>query len=154
ERPHRRPRRDPHRTRGRRRPRRRTRLSPQRRPRGISRDARGLPPGRAPSRRNPVNDTSPIAVDVWSDIACPWCYIGKRKFEAGVARYREEHPDAPDVAVTYHSFELSPDTPGDFAGSTVEFLAERKGMGVEQVEQMLDRVTQIAADVGLDYDFD
>ncbi|MGC5614740.1 DsbA family oxidoreductase [Georgenia sp. Z1491] len=97
---------------------------------------------------------TPIAVDVWSDIACPWCYIGKRKFEAGLATFREEHPDAPAVEVTYHSFELSPDTPVDFAGSTVEFLAERKGMPADQVEEMLDRVTGIAGSVGLDYDFD
>ncbi|MGC5627740.1 DsbA family oxidoreductase [Georgenia sp. Z1344] len=96
----------------------------------------------------------PIAVDIWSDIACPWCYIGKRKFEAGLAEFREQHADAPAVEVTYHSFELSPDTPVDFTGSTTEFLAERKGMPVEQVEQMLERVTGIAASVGLDYDFD
>lgn len=101
-----------------------------------------------------MNATSPIAVDIWSDIACPWCYIGKRKFEAGLTQFREQHPDAPDVEVTYHSFELSPDTPVDFAGSTTEFLAERKGMGTDQVEQMLERVTQIAAGVGLEYDFD
>jgi predicted DsbA family dithiol-disulfide isomerase len=89
-----------------------------------------------------------IKVDVWSDIACPWCYIGKRKFEAGVEAFGGE------VEVEYHSFELAPDTPVDFAGSEVDFLVKHKGMSAAQVKPMLDRVAQIAAEVGLDYDFD
>lgn len=94
---------------------------------------------------------TPLKVDIWSDIACPWCYIGKRKFERAVEEFRV---DGRDVEVEYHSFELSPDTPPEFEGSTTEYLAERKGMPVEQVEQMLQRVTEIAGAVGLDYDFD
>jgi len=89
-----------------------------------------------------------IKVDVWSDIACPWCYIGKRKFEAGAEGFDGE------VEVTYHSFELAPDTPVDFDGSELDFLAQYKGMSPEQVKPMLDRVTDIAKDVGLDYDYD
>jgi len=89
-----------------------------------------------------------IKVDVWSDIACPWCYIGKRKFEAGAEAF------AGEVEVTYHSFELAPDTPVDFDGSELDFLAQYKGMSPEQVKPMLDRVTDIAKDVGLDYDYD
>lgn len=92
-----------------------------------------------------------IQVDVWSDIACPWCYIGKRKFEDGAARFAAEHPDT-RVEVTYHSFELAPDTPVDFEGSDHDFLVSR-GYPPEQVRQMLDRVTGVAAEVGLDYDF-
>lgn len=95
--------------------------------------------------------TSPIKIDIWSDIACPWCYIGKRHLEAGLAALGEE---APDVEIEYHSYELSPDTPVDYAGSTVDFLAHRKGLPVAQVEQMLERVTGIAAQAGLAYDFD
>jgi predicted DsbA family dithiol-disulfide isomerase len=89
-----------------------------------------------------------IKVDVWSDIACPWCYIGKRKFEAGAEAFGGA------VEVEYHSFELAPDTPVDFDGSEIDFLAEYKGMSPEQVKPMLDRVTTIAKDVGLDYDYD
>ena len=92
-----------------------------------------------------------LKVDIWSDIACPWCYIGKRKFERAVDQFSV---DGRAVEVEYHSFELSPDTPVDFEGSTTEFLAERKGMPVDQVEAMLERVTSIASSVGLDYDFD
>src|SRR4051794_2425807 len=89
-----------------------------------------------------------IKVDVWSDIACPWCYIGKRKFEAGVAAFGGE------VELEYHSFELAPDTPVDFDGSEVEFLVQHKGFPAEQIKPMLERVTGIAAEVGLDYDYD
>ncbi|MCG7634644.1 DsbA family oxidoreductase [Gordonia McavH-238-E] len=94
--------------------------------------------------------SAPITVDIWSDIACPWCYIGKRKFEAGLAEFAGRD----DVEVTYHSFELAPDTPVDFDGSEVDFLVRHKGMPAQQVEGMLEQVTGIAAEVGLDYDFD
>ena len=89
-----------------------------------------------------------IKVDIWSDVQCPWCYIGKRKFEAGVAQF------GGDVEVEYHSFELAPDTPVDFDGSPADYLAQRKGLPMAQVEQMLERVTGIAQSVGLDYDYD
>ncbi len=89
-----------------------------------------------------------IKVDIWSDVQCPWCYIGKRKFEAGAEQFGGE------VEIEYHSFELAPDTPVDFEGSPIEYLSQRKGMPVDQVEQMLSRVTGIAKDVGLDYDYE
>lgn len=95
----------------------------------------------------------PIHVDVWSDIACPWCYIGKRRLEAGIAAYREGEGALP-VEVEYHSFELAPDTPVDFAGSEMDFLVRHKRLSEDQVRSMLDRVTKIAAEEGLAYDFD
>ena len=92
---------------------------------------------------------------MWSDIACPWCYIGKRKFEAGAAAFAAEvGENAPDVVIEYHSFELSPDTPVDFEGSAADFLAGHKGMPTEQAQSMLANVTGIAAQVGLTYDYD
>ena len=97
--------------------------------------------------------SEPIKIDIWSDIACPWCYIGKRKFEAGSGLFSGAG-DGRAVEVEYHSFELSPDTPVDFEGSEVDFLAGHKGIPAGQVEQMLERVTGIASSVGLDYDFD
>ncbi len=94
-----------------------------------------------------------LKVDIWSDIACPWCYIGKRKFEEGVRRYHAAGGHR-EVEVEYHSFELAPDTPVDFEGSEIDFLVGHKGMAREQVQAMLTQVTQIAASVGLSYDFD
>ena len=94
------------------------------------------------------NVSEKIKVDIWSDVQCPWCYIGKRKFEAGAVIFGEE------VEVEYHSYELSPDTPVDYHGSTIDYLSERKGMPIDQVRKMLDNVTGIAKGVGLDYDFE
>jgi predicted DsbA family dithiol-disulfide isomerase len=89
-----------------------------------------------------------IKVDIWSDVQCPWCYIGKRKFEAGVDTFGGE------VEVEYHSFELAPDTPVDFDGTPVHYLSQRKGIPVADVEQMLARVIGIATEVGLHYDYE
>ena len=70
----------------------------------------------------------PIKVDIWSDIQCPWCYIGKRKFEAALT------DAAVEVEVEYHSFELAPDTPVDFEGSPVDYLSRRKGLRRDEVD--------------------
>ncbi|KQM15299.1 disulfide bond formation protein DsbA [Plantibacter sp. Leaf171] len=96
--------------------------------------------------------SEPIKIDIWSDIACPWCYIGKRKFERGSAEFAQLG-DGREVEVEYHSFELAPDTPVDFDGTEIDFLVKHKGMPADQVQQMLDRVTGIAAETGLAYDF-
>lgn len=97
--------------------------------------------------------TDAIKIDVWSDIACPWCYIGKRNLENGLAAVSADD-DAPIVEVEFHSFELSPDTPVDFEGDELDFLSQHKGMERAQVQQMLERVTGVAADAGLGYRFD
>ncbi len=92
-----------------------------------------------------------IKVDIWSDVQCPWCYIGKRKFEAAVAEFEQT---GGAVEVEYHSFELAPDTPVDFDGTPADYLSQRKGIPLEQVGPMLERVTGIAASVGLDYHYE
>jgi predicted DsbA family dithiol-disulfide isomerase len=92
--------------------------------------------------------TTPVKVDVWSDVQCPWCYIGKRKFEKGVA------DSGVDVEVEYHSFELAPDTPVDFEGTPVDYLSAKYRTSREQAQAMVYRVVGIAAEVGLDYDYD
>ena len=97
--------------------------------------------------------TDAIKIDVWSDIACPWCYIGKRNLENGIAEASSD-PDGPRVEVTYHSFELSPDTPVDFEGDEVSYLADHKGVPREQAREMIDRVTDVAAAAGLTYRYD
>lgn len=97
---------------------------------------------------NPSNPSNPIDVQIWSDVQCPWCYIGKRTFEAAAAQFDGE------VTVTYRSFELAPDTPVDFEGTPIDYLSERKGISPEQAQQMVDRVSGIAASVGLEYHYD
>lgn len=94
-------------------------------------------------------DNPPIRTDVWSDVACPWCYIGKRNLESGIAGFY-----AAAVEVVYHSFELAPDTPVEFIGSEVEFLMSHRGVSAEHARAMIDRVVGIARTAGLDYDYD
>jgi predicted DsbA family dithiol-disulfide isomerase len=91
-----------------------------------------------------------MRVDIWSDIACPWCYIGKRRFEAALAEF--EHRD--DIELTWHSFELQPDGTSTPAGGHAAHLAEKYGRTLEQANQMLDDMTATAAKDGLVYRFD
>src|SRR5690625_990084 len=97
--------------------------------------------------------TTYISDDVWSDIACPWCYIGKRRLEKALTEFTSS-AGAPRVKSTYLSFELSPDTPVDFDGSEVDFLVAYKGMEKDQAQQALATIAQIAAEEGLTYNFD
>lgn len=91
-----------------------------------------------------------IQVDIWSDIACPWCFIGKRRFEAAL----EQFPHRDQVAVRWHSFELdstaalvNPMTPRDN-------LAAKYGETPEGAQRMIDHMTRVAADEGLEFHFE
>ncbi len=97
--------------------------------------------------------TDAIKVDVWADIACPWCYIGKRNLETAVTRLQTD-ATAPGVEVVLHSFQLAPDTPVDFEGGETDYLAQHKGISREQAVAMQQRVAAIGADAGLHYRFD
>jgi len=91
-----------------------------------------------------------MRVEIWSDIACPWCYIGRRRFEKALAQF--EHRG--QVEIIWRSFQLDPNAPKAFPGSATEMLVQMKGISREQSEQMHAYVTQIAAQEGLDYRFD
>lgn len=95
----------------------------------------------------------PIKIDIWSDVVCPWCYIGKRNMEKGLAEYAADDDAAP-VEIEYHSFELSPDTPVDFDGDAADYLHRVRGYPEATVRQMIDRVVGIALSAGLKYDYD
>lgn len=96
--------------------------------------------------------TAPIRIDVWSDVACPWCYIGKRRLEAGLTAFTDD-PSAPAVEVEFHSYELMPDLPEDFEGDAVDLLVRTKGIDAVQVRAMHEQVAAVASEVGLAYDF-
>lgn len=89
-------------------------------------------------------------IEIWSDIACPWCYIGKRRF----AEALESFDDRDRIEVTWRSYQLSPDTPVGRRVPEVEALVAMKGMPAEQVRKMFAQVSDTAADVGLEIDFD
>jgi predicted DsbA family dithiol-disulfide isomerase len=89
-------------------------------------------------------------IEIWSDIACPWCYVGKRRFEAALARF--EHRD--EVTITWRSFELDPEAPAERLGDRAEHLASKYGMSVEQARQAETQMTQTAAGEGLEFHLD
>ncbi len=89
-------------------------------------------------------------VDIWSDIACPWCYVGKRRLEAALEAF--EHRD--QVVVRWHSFELDPQAPPEREGEVATNLARKYGATVEQAHAMLARMTDLAAQDGLDFHFE
>jgi predicted DsbA family dithiol-disulfide isomerase len=91
-----------------------------------------------------------LHVEVWSDIACPWCYIGKRRFATALADF----PHRDHVEVTWKAYELSPHTPVGPGRPEVEALSAHKGIPVDRVQQMFAQVTAVAAEEGLAYDFD
>jgi predicted DsbA family dithiol-disulfide isomerase len=89
-------------------------------------------------------------VEIWSDIACPWCYVGKRRFEAALAQF--EHRD--EVTVRWRSFELDPQAPPERGGDRAQHLAEKYGMSLEQANAAEQQMTGVAAGEGLDFRFD
>jgi predicted DsbA family dithiol-disulfide isomerase len=98
-----------------------------------------------------AQSTPPRAVEVhaWVDVACPWCWIAKRRFEAAEAEY------GGDVTLEYHSFELAPGLPADYLSSEAEFLQFLyKRTTRNEAEQMMWAVRGTGARLGLSYDFD
>lgn len=93
-----------------------------------------------------------LTIDIWSDIACPWCYIGKRHLEQALDQFAHKA----DVEVVWHAFELDPSAPPvrDASQSYAERLARKYGMAVEQAQQRLDHMVGVAAKDGLDFRFD
>lgn len=89
---------------------------------------------------------NPIKIDIWSDIACPWCYIGKRRLETALKDFHGN-----PVEVEYHSYQLNPSAPVDYAGSHDEYLTGHLGASMEQVKGMNSQITGLARDEGLDY---
>ena len=93
-----------------------------------------------------------MKIEIWSDIVCPWCYIGKRRLESALAEFRHRE----ETEVVWRSFELEPSAPhsSENDGPYVLQLAGRYGIPVEQAQSMMDNVTAIAASEGLDFRFD
>jgi predicted DsbA family dithiol-disulfide isomerase len=90
-----------------------------------------------------------MLVEIWSDIACPWCYIGKRRFERALAEF--EH--RADVQVRWRSFELDPAAPREVEGERNARIAAKYGVTIEQAQAMEHRIVVSAAAEGLDFRF-
>jgi predicted DsbA family dithiol-disulfide isomerase len=88
-----------------------------------------------------------VRIEIWSDVVCPWCYIGKRHLEQALEGF--EHRD--DVEIVYRSFELDPTTPEVPVETTVEALARKFGTDVAGARELMKRADGVAASVGLEF---
>lgn len=91
-----------------------------------------------------------LKVEIWSDVVCPWCYIGKRRFEQALEQF--EHKQ--DIEIVWKSYQLDPEMKSDPSKTIHQMLAEKKGISVDQAARMNDHVTQLAREAGLSYQFD
>ena len=90
-----------------------------------------------------------MQIEIWSDVVCPWCYIGKRRLESALAGF--EHAD--EVEVVWRSFQLDPTAPREATESIAAHLGSKYGGGADAGRQMIDRVTEVAAGEGLAFDY-
>jgi predicted DsbA family dithiol-disulfide isomerase len=91
-----------------------------------------------------------MKLEVWLDVVCPWCYLGKRQLDSALARF----PQAEEVAVVWRSFELDPAAPRSRAGTAVDHLTAKYGMTAEQVAASWERLTALGAAEGIDFHLD
>jgi predicted DsbA family dithiol-disulfide isomerase len=92
----------------------------------------------------------PLTVDIWSDVVCPWCYLGKRRFEAALERF--EHRDS--VTVRWHSFELDSDAPKCSDEPAAQRLARKYGISVQDAEAKHAQMTEMGAAEGIEFRYD
>jgi len=86
-----------------------------------------------------------MRIEIWSDVVCPWCYIGKRRLEKALA----EFPHADEVEIVWRSFQLDPSAPSTPAESVADYLGRKYGGGTEAGAAMVERVTALAAEEGM-----
>ena len=94
-----------------------------------------------------MSEERTLQVEIWSDVVCPWCYIGKRRFERAA-----EQVEIP-VQVIWRSFQLNPSAPAEPEPDLAGALARKYGMGHDEARRMLDQMTRVASDEGLEFDF-
>ena len=93
---------------------------------------------------------APVKIEVWSDVVCPWCYVGSRHLAEALRRF----PHADQVEVEWRSYELDPRAPAQRPGSYVERLSRKYGVPPGQARARLSRIIQVGADAGIEFRFD
>ena len=91
-----------------------------------------------------------MKIEIWSDVACPWCYIGKKRFEKALAQFE----GADQIEVEWKSFLLNPDQITNTKDSLIDYLAREKGLTKAQAGQMTDQVSLVGSTEGIDFDFE
>jgi len=91
-----------------------------------------------------------MKVDIWSDIRCPFCYVGKKNFENALANF----PNKDDIQVTWHSFQLDPNLKTEPEKNSLEYFSEAKGVSAERAKEMYAHVYKAGKEAGIDFNFD
>ena len=91
-----------------------------------------------------------MQVEIWSDVMCPFCYIGKRKFEAALAQFKHKE----NIEVVWKSYQLNPEMKTDTTKNSITALAEHKEISIAESQEMHNYVLEMAANVGLHYNMD
>src|SRR5690606_12529211 len=91
-----------------------------------------------------------MKVEIWSDVACPFCYIGKRRFEKALGSF----PNKDEIVVEWKSFQLDPSLPKDEETKIQEYMAQQKGMSISEVKAMFQQVIQTAKSEGIEMNMD
>lgn len=91
-----------------------------------------------------------MKVDIWSDIRCPFCYVGKKNFEKAL----DQFPNKDEIEVTWHSFQLDPDMKTQPAKNSLEYFSETKGVPAAQAKEMYAHVYKAGKDAGIEFNFD
>lgn len=91
-----------------------------------------------------------MKVDIWSDIRCPFCYVGKKNFEKAL----EQFPDKDKINVTWHSFQLDPDLKTQPEKNALEYFTEAKNISTEQAKEMHAHVSRAGKEAGIDFNFE
>ena len=91
-----------------------------------------------------------MQIEIWSDVICPWCYIGKRRFEAALAQTGNRE----NIDIIWRSFELDPNAPGQQPGTIRELLSHKYQVSLQEADEMIARVTAQAKGAGLEYRMD
>ena len=91
-----------------------------------------------------------MKIEIWSDIACPFCYIGKRKLEKAIQKL----PDSSSIQIEWKSFQLNPDLQTNENQNTLTYLSQTKGWTLDQTLQMTAQVAAMGREEGLNFDFE
>jgi predicted DsbA family dithiol-disulfide isomerase len=91
-----------------------------------------------------------VKIEIWSDVICPWCYVGKRNLETALAQF----PHADEVTVEWKAYELDPNAPAERPGTYVERIASKYGLPVGEARARMARIISVGAEAGIDFRFD
>ena len=104
----------------------------------------------AQSNKKQKMNTEKVKIEIWSDVVCPFCFIGKKKMEQAITKLNAEDK----VEIIWHSFQLDPDFPKDTSVPSTKHLSEKKGYPVEQIKGMYTQLANQGKEYGIDFQFD